>query len=123
MAVQQSASSAASPQEWDAALILQAQLWEKYQDDVAALRAKKKLDREISAIAGNPAYNTRTCIAGITHSTLENDGTDDGSTVDAVTNCSSTTLVVNFIRKTVEPYFEGWKGKVDVGPLEQAREP
>ncbi len=111
------AYAAASVEERDRAEALYAKLREQYRDDVAAVRAKKRYDREISAMAGNPVYRPRLCIAGLNSAPMEMDMElfDQG--------CQPVERVVETLNTMSEHYFEGWRSRVDVGPLQKVRGP
>lgn len=88
----------------------------RYGDDVAALRARKKYDREIAAIAGNKAYRPRVCISGL------NSGGMNGNSEEADA-CPQAERAVTALDEISEQYFKGWKDRVEVGPLEQVAKP
>jgi TPR repeat protein len=96
--------------------VLYAKLREQYRDDVAAVRAKTRYDREIRAVAGNAAYSPRLCIAGLNSGALAGD-------VEAVSqSCPPATQAVETLNKMSEQYFKGWRSRVDVGPLQEINE-
>lgn len=106
----------ASAEERAKADALHDQLRERYRDDIAAARAKRRFDREIRALTGNPVYNPGICLIGINSQYTQNiDPTDGG----AGPSCPPADKVAGVLEELAEPYFEGWQGRVDVGPPEQ----
>lgn len=116
-AVLRAVYAAVSVDERNKAEVLYAKLREQYQDDVAAVRAKTRYDREIRVVAGNAAYSPRLCIAGLNSGALAGD-------VEAVSqSCPPATQAVETLNKMSEHYFEGWQSRVDVGPVQEVKEP
>lgn len=113
MAALNSAYAATSVEERGRANTLYASLMKTYQDDVAAVRAKRKFDREISAMAGNPAYQPKVCISGLNSGPLSLD-------LDIV-SCQSAEQAVQTLSLLSRQYFEGWKSTVDVGPVVEVK--
>ncbi len=114
-AVLRAVYAAMSTDERNKAEALYATLREQYRDDVAAVRAKARYDREIRAVAGNAVYSPRLCIAGLNSGALAGD-------VEAVSqSCPPATQSVEALNKMSEHYFKGWRSRVDVGPLQEVK--
>ena len=119
LAISKNARARATAEERERADILFQQLRERYRDDVAALRAKKRFDRELAEISGNPAYQIKLCIVGINSETPDMEGTDPLNNQ----MCPPVSQSVKILTERAEPYFRGWQGRVDVGPLESVEKP
>ena len=64
-ALYQSALSKVSPAEKERAMLLQQQLQPRYGDAFAALRADRRLNRNLKEITSNPVYGTGWCFSGV----------------------------------------------------------
>lgn len=117
LAVSKNARAQATAEERARADVLYQQLRERYRDNVAALRAKKRFDRELAELAGNPAYQTRLCVIGLNTGYIDMDA-------DPLNNnmCPPVSQSIKILTERAEPYFRGWQGRVDVGPLESVDE-
>lgn len=118
LAISKNARARATAAERERADVLYQQLRERYRDDVAALRAKKRFDRELAEMAGNPAYQTRLCIIGLNTESIDMDA-------DPLNNnmCPPVSQSVRILTERAESYFRGWQGRVEVGPLESVERP
>ncbi len=92
----------------------------RYRDDVAAVRADRRYQRELYALRSNAAYGVGTCVDGINQIAGVDPvtATADGGPVPS---CSlmSEQRVVRFLEATYARYFSNWSGRVDVGAPQQ----
>ena len=121
LATSRSARNKATSEERAKADSLYQQLRERYRDDVAAARAEVRFVRETNALAGNPVYQKDACVAGLTSDHVESPIAEDGSLTPP--SCPPLTYTMRILRDIAEPYFTGWKGRVDVGIPEQVDGP
>lgn len=91
---------------------------DKYGDGVAAVRADRRYRRQISSFRNNPIYGSGTCVAGVNTAW---DPMKQAREALPVSGCSmaSEELVARDLEKQYENFFEGWKGKVTVGDIDQ----
>jgi TPR repeat protein len=122
VALYQSALSKVSPAEKERATLLRQQLQPRYGDAFAALRADRRLNRNLKEITSNPAYGTGWCFSGVNGvgiTRIEGLEAQGNGTPEACTSASED-AVVRAIRVYSDKYFDGWKGHVTVGELEAA---
>ncbi|MBP3984633.1 sel1 repeat family protein [Pseudoxanthomonas helianthi] len=114
LGVLKGAYAVASTDERQQGNILYAGLLQHYRDDVAARRAERRFNREVRALAGNPVFNPGICLVGITAFVRDSDGN---------AQCPPAEQSVKALNQLAEPYFEGWKDRVQVGPMQQVGKP
>jgi hypothetical protein len=95
----------------------------RYGDGVAAVRADRRYRREMSSFRSNHVYGSGTCLSGVNSpwGPMAPAAAEAGAEVLPVSGCSlaSEERIVRGLEKRYEHFFEGWKGKITVGDVEQ----
>lgn len=110
-----SALARATPAEKSRAQALYAQMRARYADDVAAARAERRFRRAIKELTSDPVYGRGRCIVG-----ANSDAIDPSVDPLSGNDCSaqSERAVIRSLEIRSTFYFNGWNGRVSVGPAE-----
>nr|WP_295380224.1 hypothetical protein [Pseudoxanthomonas sp.] len=118
-----SALQKVSPEEKREAEWIRQGLKARYADEVAAKRADVRFQREMNRFRGNPAYGTGTCLGSTVAGQLAiHSALTPGS---MTTGCSlmGEERMAQSLEERRDHLLLGWKGKVEVGPLEPVEKP
>lgn len=111
-AVLASALGKSTPAERRRSAVLLSTMRPVYTDAVAARRAQLRFERAMHALEAFGPYPTTMCIAGFTGGAIDPTG--------ANTMCPSISMTVARLQQVGNAYFDGWEGRVTVGPLKTA---
>ncbi|WP_305805547.1 hypothetical protein [Stenotrophomonas sp. YIM B06876] len=112
-----SALDHSSMEERKAAAVLLAHLKTRYADDVAAVRADNRFQRQIRAMSSNPVYGRGQCLegaGGLPAAAMA------GAAADGAGSCSmaSDDRFIAALEKRYDDYSAGWKRRVELGAPE-----
>lgn len=101
---------------------------ETYGDNIAAYRADRRFRRELKQFRSNPVFGSGTCLSGTMAAwgKMQESYQTDGETPPGSNNgCTliSEERVVRSLEVKRDEALHGWRGLVEVGPLEPVREP
>lgn len=114
----QSALQKISPEEKREAEQIRQVLWVRYADEVAAKRADVRFQREMNRFRSNSVYGTGTCLAGTLSGQLAIHGALSPGSAGSGCSLMSEDRMAQALEVRRDHLLRGWKGKVEVGPLE-----